>query len=318
MRHILESQQFDRQLLEQLFMETKLIDEALNSAKRKKALRDICRDRLLFTLFFEPSTRTRFSFESAATHLGMRIIDTESAGISSSEVKGERLDRSIRNLCTYRPDAIVLRYHRAGGAALAAKVSTVPVINAGDGKGQHPTQALLDIYTIWKELGRVDDITVLIGGDLLNGRTARSLAYMLGKFDRVRIIFVSPKELRMGDDVLSYLKKHGVEYLETDNLTEVLGEADVVYWTRTQLERMNGDEQKHFEAVKKQFVFRKSHLSLLKPSGILLHPQPIADEIEDGVDESLQARYFAQSANGLPLRMVLLVWVQKLVMPRYY
>ena len=198
MKHILRSQQFDRSTLEKMFSATEELSRLYQDTKGKQTLRKSCEGRLLFAVFYEASTRTRFSFCSAAHHLGMGSIQTENARKFSSAVKGETLEDTIQVLCQYDPDIIVLRHHEIGGADRAAAIIDrlgypVSIINAGDGKGQHQTQALLDLYTIKCELGRIDGLTVTVGGDLANGRTARSLVYLLSKFQDVRFFFLSPQ-----------------------------------------------------------------------------------------------------------------------------
>jgi len=177
----------------------------------------------MYEIFYEPSTRTRFSFWAAAKLLGMDVCYSESAGQFSSAVKGETLEHSIRVLAGQNVQAIVIRHPETGAAERAADVvdkyypGKVSIINAGDGRGQHPTQALLDVYTIWRKFGRVDDLTVAIGGDLANGRTCRSLAYLLSKFSGIKLIFIAPPELSMGDDILAHLKESGISWrVETD------------------------------------------------------------------------------------------------------
>ena len=211
MKHILRSQQFDRFALEKLFKDTDELGVQYDHPEGRTALRNECEGKLLFAVFYEPSTRTRFSFCSAAHHLGMHSIQTENAREFSSAVKGETLEDTTNALCQYDPDILVLRHHETGGADRAASIVDMydyrtSIVNAGDGSGQHPTQALLDLYTIRRELGRTHDITVTIGGDLVNGRTARSLVYLLTKYEKVRFIFISPANLRMGEDIIAHLK----------------------------------------------------------------------------------------------------------------
>jgi len=195
MFHVIESQQFSPEILFRLF-------------NRADELRDYCekclQDKIMASLFYEPSTRTRFSFESAMLRLGGKVIGTENAKEFSSAVKGESLEDSIRVLSNYC-DCIVIRHSEEGSAKKASEVSKVPVINAGDGKGQHPTQALLDVYTIYREFERLDNLKIAMVGDLSSGRTVRSLCYLLGKFKGIEIIFVSPGHLKMKEDIKEYL-----------------------------------------------------------------------------------------------------------------
>jgi aspartate carbamoyltransferase catalytic subunit len=226
LKHVVESQQFTVPLLMELFERSRLMERV---AARGGTLD--YQNRILTSLFYQPSTRTRFSFEAAMHRLGGRVLSTEHARAFSSEIEAEQVEDSIRIIGSYS-DVIVIRHHEPGGAARAAKVSPVPIINAGDGDGgQHPTQALLDLYTIYRERP-LDGLSVAFIGELDRGRTARSLAYLLAKFERVKIFFVSPPELQMRSDILQYLDRHGVRYeLETE-IDRVIGEVDVVYQTR--------------------------------------------------------------------------------------
>ena len=307
MRHILTSQQFDRECLERLFVDTHRMHVALErgSVSDYRLLR--YQEKSLFSVFYEPSTRTRFSFEAAAVRLGMSVVSTENAREFSSTAKGETLEDTIKVLCGYRPSMIVLRHFQTGAAARAARVSSVPIINAGDGAGQHPTQATLDIFTIQKEKGCIDGITVAIGGDLAHGRTARSLAYLLGKFNGVHLIFIAPRRLRMGDDIKEYLIRHKVCFEEADRPFPALRKADVVYWTRPQRERMTFTRR----LLMRTSAFRLGvkELERLPSDTIILHPLPRTGELPSEIDKDPRAAYFRQAAYGLPLRMALISWV---------
>ncbi|HUI41019.1 MAG TPA: aspartate carbamoyltransferase, partial [Terriglobia bacterium] len=250
---------------------------------------------------------TRFSFETAMLRLGGRVISTENAAEFSSVSKGETLEDTVRILNGYA-DVIVLRHSEVGAALRAARVSRVPVINAGDGVGQHPTQALLDLYTIKKEIGHVDGLQIAMVGDLAQGRTVRSLAYLLGKFDNVRMWFVAPPLLRMKDDILTHLREHGVRYEEESSLEKVLPQVDVVYQTRIQKERF-GDRIADYERCRGLYVISRSSLSLMRPGAVVMHPLPRIDEISAEVDEDPRAAYFRQAENGLYMRMALLTLV---------
>ena len=306
MRHIIESQQFDRPLIEQLFRQADTIRLKSRADKRSMA-RHI--DELMYVLFYEPSTRTRFSFETAGQALGMRIVSTENASQFSSAMKGETLEDTIRVLCQYEPAAIVIRHKETGAAERAAAVSTVPIINAGDGTGQHPTQALLDVYTIMRELGRVDNTTVVIGGDLAYGRTARSLAYILTKFTGVKIIFVAPEPLKIGSDIKYYLKRKGVAFSEEERVAPAIKEADIVYWTRIQRERLPIELHGSFDELQRANIISSRELALMKPQARVLHPLPKTAEIAPEVDSDDRAAYFRQAQNGLWIRIALLEWV---------
>jgi aspartate carbamoyltransferase catalytic subunit len=263
--------------------------------------------RIMATLFYEPSTRTRFSFETAMHRLGGRVISTENAAEFSSVAKGETLEDTIRIMNGYS-DVIVMRHYEMGAARRAAAVSEVPVINAGDGVGQHPTQALLDLYTIRKEIGRIEGLRIAMVGDLAQGRTVRSLAYLLSKFREIKIYFVAPPLLKMKQDILDHLKEHGVWFAEEAVLDKVLPEVDVVYQTRVQKERF-GDRIAEYERCRGVYVINESSLALLRPKSIIMHPLPRLDEISMSVDQDPRAAYFRQAQNGLYVRMALLTMV---------
>src|SRR5438477_1682535 len=232
LKHLIESQQITLPLLMELFHRTRGMERVVARGGTLEY-----QNKILANLFYQPSTRTRFCFESAMYRLGGKVLSTEQASAFSSEVAGEQVEDSIRIIANYS-DVIVVRHPQAGGAQRAAQVSSVPVINAGDGDaGQHPTQAMLDLYTIYRERPR-EGLSVAIIGELDRGRTARSLAYLLAKFDRVKIFFVSPPELRMKPDILEYLDQHGIRYEVESNLEQVVREVDVVYQTRIRPERM--------------------------------------------------------------------------------
>ena len=296
--HVLESQQFSRELLDEIFERA----DAMRADPRRVAGR--LRGRIMAALFYEPSTRTRLSFESAMLRLGGRTIGTDNAREFSSAAKGETLEDTVRILGGYA-DVIVLRHHEAGAAARAAAVSDVPVINAGDGKGQHPTQALLDLYTIKKELGRVDGLRIAMVGDLANGRTVRSLSYLLSKFDGVELVFVAPPAVAMGRDIKSHLDERGVSYRETEELDAVLPEVDVVYQTRIQKERF-GSRLDEYRRVSGIYIMDARAMSLMRPTAVLMHPLPRVGEITPDVDRDPRAAYFRQARNGLFIRMSLL------------
>jgi aspartate carbamoyltransferase catalytic subunit len=303
MRHILNAQQFDRVILQQLFNRANEFRARIEVPLERTALTQLYRGKMLFSVFYEPSTRTRMSFSAAAEHLGMSVVTTENAGEFSSAVKGESLEDSIRVLCEYYPDAIVVRHPYRGAADRAAGVSSVPIINAGDGNGQHPTQALLDLYTIYEALGGIDDITVTLGGDLENGRTARSLAYLLAKFKDIRIIFISPSNLGLSEDLREYLAgKSNIHFEEREEFGDALEVSDVVYWTRIQKERAIAESPENF-------IIGLEEVSRMKPDAILMHPLPRLTEIPIGVDSDHRAWYFRQAGNGMLIRMALLEWI---------
>eukprot|EP00882_Tetradesmus_deserticola_P031110 GHRQ01035163.1.p1 GENE.GHRQ01035163.1~~GHRQ01035163.1.p1 ORF type:complete len:322 (+),score=75.64 GHRQ01035163.1:172-1137(+) len=249
-KHVVEAQQFGPEALNVIFAEAERMERVRPGTAEAKVLDG----RVMATLFYEPSTRTRLSFESAITHLGGIVLSTESAGEYSSAAKGETLEDTIRTIENYA-DCIVLRHFQAGSAKRAALVSSVPIINAGDGPGQHPTQALLDVYSIRKEIGRLDNFKIGLVGDLLNGRTVHSLAYVLSMFKGVKMYFVAPQVVAMKDDIKTYLTSKGVDWEEVDDLHQVASDVDVLYMTRIQKERF--DDLKQYTQV--GAVFQCSH-----------------------------------------------------------
>ena len=294
LQHVIESQQFTVPMLMELFDRSRGMERVV----ARGGTLDY-QNKILATLFYEPSTRTRFSFEAAMHRLGGRVLSTEHASAFSSEIEGEQVEDSIRIIGNYA-DVIVIRHHQEGGAARAAEVSPVPVINAGDGEGgQHPTQALLDLYTIYRERP-LDGLSVAIIGELDKGRTARSLAYLLAKFERIKIFFVSPPELQMKADILEYLDEHGVTYELEPDLMRVIGEVDVVYQTRIRPERV-GDAE-----LLRRYAINSAVLPRMKLSAMILHPLPRTVELDKLVDSDPRALYFRQAANGLYVRMALL------------
>jgi aspartate carbamoyltransferase catalytic subunit len=276
--HVVSAHQFDRALLEHVVERAGALDGV-----RDQRLEG----RIMATLFYEPSTRTRLSFESAMVRMGGSVIGTEAAREFSSAIKGETLEDTVRMVEAYA-DVIVLRHDEAGAAARAAAVASVPIVNAGDGPGEHPTQALLDLVTIRRELGRVDGLHVVLCGDLRHGRTARSLALLLTLYQGVRISLVAPQVVQMDDDILALLRSRGVPYTVTDSLLEAVPDADVVYQTRIQKER--------FARV----------MERLPEGAIVMHPLPRVDEIHPEVDADPRAAYFRQARNGVAVRMALL------------
>jgi aspartate carbamoyltransferase catalytic subunit len=299
LKHLIEAQQLAPDILFSLFLDAE--DIRKNSWKYSDKLKG----KVLATLFYEPSTRTRLSFEGAMLKLGGNVISTENAKEFSSAIKGESIEDTARVISGYA-DAIVIRHYEEGTAKKASLSSKIPVINAGDGKGQHPTQALLDVYTIYRELGRLENLKIALVGDLASGRTARSLCYLLGKFNKNKIIFVSPDNLKMGEDIKEYLKKHGVDFEESNNLDEILAQVDVVYMTRIQKERISSED---YEKARGKFVISEKNLNLLKPTAIIMHPLPHVEEINlpfDVEQNDKRIAYFRQSENGLFIRMALL------------
>jgi aspartate carbamoyltransferase catalytic subunit len=294
LKHVVESQQFTLPLLMELFDRSRLMERIV----ARGGTLDY-QNRILASLFYQPSTRTRFSFEAAMHRLGGRVLSTEQARAFSSEIEAEQVEDSIRIIGSYC-DVIVIRHHEAGGAARAAAVSPVPVINAGDGDGgQHPTQALLDLYTIYRERP-LDGLSVAFIGELDRGRTVRSLAYLLAKFERVKVYFVSPVQMQMKPDILQYLDRHGVRYDVEANIDRVVGEVDVVYQTRIRPDRMPG------VGGSQPYCINSSVLQRMRPDAMILHPLPRTVELDKTVDDDPRALYFRQATNGLYVRMALL------------
>jgi len=294
LKHVVESQQFTVPLLMELFARARGMERLVARGGSLDY-----QNRIMATVFYAPSTRTRFSFEAAMHRLGGRVLSTEQARVFSSEIEGEQVEDSIRVIASYC-DVIVIRPNEEGGAKRAAQVSPVPVINAGDGPGgQHPTQALLDLYTIYRERP-LDGLSVAIIGELDKGRTARSLAYLLAKFDRVKIFFVSPPELQMKPDILEYLDEHDVHYELESDLDRVIREVDVVYQTRVRPERVADVK------ALKRYAIDSAVLQRMKPDAMILHPLPRTVELDKTVDDDPRALYFRQAVNGLYVRMALL------------
>ncbi len=298
--HVIESQQFDRELLEVVFATADRMKEDLQGERR---LAKSLEGKIMASMFYEPSTRTRFSFESAMLRLGGSVITTENAREFSSAAKGESLSDSTRILNGYA-DVIVMRHNEAGSAARAAEISRVPVINAGDGAGQHPTQALLDTYTIVDAFPDMDNLKIAMVGDLRYGRTVRSLSYLLTKYENVQIIFVSPPVCKMEGDIKAYLDKYAVSWREESDLDSVASEVDCIYMTRIQKERFHSPED--YQEAAGKYILTLERVQAMKPNAIIMHPLPRVDEIPMDVDADPRARYFQQAQNGLFIRMALL------------
>ncbi|KAK1326942.1 hypothetical protein QJS10_CPA01g01294 [Acorus calamus] len=297
---VIEAQQFDRDSLNAIFEVAREMEKIEKNSTGSMMLKGY----LMATLFYEPSTRTRLSFESAMKRLGGEVLTTENAREFSSAAKGETLEDTIRTVEGYA-DIIVLRHFESGAAKRAALTANIPVINAGDGPGQHPTQALLDVYTIEREIGRLDGITLCLVGDLANGRTVRSLAYLIAKYQNVKIYFVAPDVVKMKDDIKEYLTSRGVEWKESADLMEVASKCDVVYQTRIQRERF-GERVDLYEEARGKYIVDKNVLSVLQKHAIIMHPLPRLDEITVDVDSDPRAAYFRQAKNGLYIRMAIL------------
>ena len=301
-RHVVSAEQFPRGLLEELLAST---DEM---ARRLLAARPpLLPGRVMATLFYEPSTRTRLSFESAMLRLGGQVVSTENARDFSSAIKGETLEDTVRIVGGYS-DCIVLRHPEEGAAARAAAVSTVPVINAGDGRGEHPTQALLDLYTIRAELGRLEGLRVVMAGDLANGRTVHSLIRLLSQYRGLKVTLAGPEQLRLPAPTVQALRDSGAEVREAESLLEAVVGADVVYQTRIQAERLSEPlEEAGRDAAR--FRVTKEVMAALPQGAVVMHPLPRVGEIDPEVDSDPRAAYFRQARNGVPVRMALLARV---------
>jgi len=293
-QHLLSTKQLTRADAEEILR----VSEAMETIKNKGGS-ELLKGKILASLFFEPSTRTRLSFETAMLRLGGEVITTEGVQFSSL-YKGETIEDTIRMVSQYA-DIIAMRHPEQGSAERGAEISKIPLINAGDGPGQHPTQALLDLYTIHKELKGVDDIHITMVGDLLYGRTVHSLSFLLGLFKNVKFTLVSPPELRMPEKVISFYKEKGLQFTEVDNIQDGV-DADVVYMTRVQKERFA--DEKEYDRLKLKYVLNGEMLKGKK--AIVMHPLPRIGEIATDVDALPNAKYFLQAANGVPVRMALL------------
>ena len=298
-RHVIESQQFDLASLEAIFSMSEEMEQIVQHYGS-----NILNRRVMATLFYEPSTRTRLSFESAMARLGGAVLTTESAQEFSSAAKGETLEDTIRVVAGYA-DVIVLRHFESGASQRAAEVAGIPVINAGDGAGQHPTQSLLDMYTIRREIGQIDSISIALVGDLANGRTVRSLCYLLAKYKSPKIYFVAPSVVRMKDDIKDYLHRHDTYFEEVEDLHAVAREVDVIYQTRIQRERF-GDRPHEYEQARGKYIIDQTVLDCMRKEAIVMHPLPRVDEVDTVVDGDPRAAYFRQAHNGLYVRMALL------------
>lgn len=295
MSHLIETQQFTRETLTELFKLASSLEGKRNDSLKGK---------ILASLFYEPSTRTRLSFESAMLRLGGEVITMENGRESSSQSKGETLEDSIKVINSYA-DIIVMRHAEVGSAARAAAVANIPVVNAGDGNmGQHPTQALLDLYTIQRELGREDGMHIAFVGNLKYYRSPRSLAYLLSKYKDIRVTFISSPELRMEDDVKNHLRENGIPFTETEDMVEGIRDADVVYQTRIAKEWIKNDEE--YEKQRGRYIITRTVADAMKEGAIIIHPLPRVGEIEEAVDSSPHAVYFKQVGYGLIVRMAIL------------
>ncbi|GAB4573856.1 MAG: aspartate carbamoyltransferase [Anaerolineae bacterium] len=320
-KHIISVDQFERSDLQILFDATSSIRKRMTQHDR--GLLQLGAGRVMATLFYEASTRTDMSFQAAMSHLGGQVI-TASNGVSFSSVyKGENLADTVRAVGCYA-DVIVLRHPEVGSSYEAAYyldslreqevVRRPVVISGGDGVGEHPTQALLDMFTIYDLKGGIDNLNITLVGDLKHGRTVHSLAKLIARYEATNTVlnFVAPDVLRMPANVVEFVRSKGIEVVETDNLYDVLGHTDVIYWTRVQEERFATPED--YEAIKDRFIMTQPVLAQAKEDAILMHPLPRKHEMgtpedHDALDADPRAVYFRQMENGMFVRMALLAKV---------
>ncbi|MBE0683288.1 MAG: aspartate carbamoyltransferase [Anaerolineales bacterium] len=300
-KDILSVKQFSRDDLQYVFG----VAHEMRGMVERVGTFDLLKGKILANLFYEPSTRTSSSFTASMERLGGSVIPINEVKYSSVS-KGESLPDTIRTLECYA-DVIVLRHPETGSAAIAAKAARKPVINAGDGVGEHPTQALLDTFTVMEELGRLDDLTVTMLGDLKYGRTVHSLARLLSTFTNIKLNYVSPDILRMPKEVMEEVGEKGIPQKEFSSLEDVLPETDVLYVTRVQKERF--EDPADYEKVKNSFVVDTAVMKAAKKEMIVMHPLPRVTEISMDFDDDPRAAYFRQMEYGLYVRMALLAMV---------
>ena len=296
MKNVISCDQFTKEDLKEIFDLADVV--RANPEKYMNALNG----KVITTLFFEPSTRTRLSFETAVVRLGGRLVSTENGKTNSSSTKGETLEDTIRVVTGYT-DAIVMRHSFNDAAERAAKVATVPVINAGSGKGEHPTQSLLDAYTIRREKGRLDNLKIALLGDLLNGRTIHSLIKLFGKYNNIEFYALSKENLALPEKYVKIIEEAGNKYFKCNSFADIPKDVDVMYHTRIQAERSEED------LGKEEFIINKKILDRFSENTIVLHPLPRVDEIATDIDNDNRAMFFKQAHNGMWVRMALLLKV---------
>ncbi len=302
MRHLMSPLDFTTEELTRLFDLANDIEQ--NPAKYAHA----CDGRILATCFYEPSTRTRLSFESAMTRLGGRVIGFSDAA-SSSASKGESVSDTIRVISSYA-DICAMRHPKEGAPMVAAERSGIPVINAGDGGHQHPTQTLTDLLTIRSMKGRLDNFTIGLCGDLKFGRTVHSLIHALVRYENIHFIFISPEELKVPDYIIEMLKNKGISYEEVIRLEDVMPQLDLLYMTRVQKERFFNEED--YIRLKDFYVLDTAKMELAKEDMLVLHPLPRVNEISVEVDNDPRAAYFKQARYGVYVRMALILTLLEL------
>ncbi|GAB4149309.1 MAG: aspartate carbamoyltransferase [Patescibacteria group bacterium] len=298
--HILDAAQFrEPALLQEIYSTAAKYESQVLSGQ----VDEVLKGKIISTLFFEPSTRTRLSFEAAAFRLGARVISCENAIANSSSFKGETVEDSIMTICGYA-DCVIMRHPQNGAAAAGSKVSSIPLINAGDGSGEHPTQALLDMFTIYKKFGSPVDLKIGLAGDLKNGRTVHSLIQLLSIYEGVKLYLFCPNDLSLDQKYLEMLSESGISYVQTEDWSEYLADLDILYMTRVQKERFS--DYQEYERLKDAFILNEDALAKLSSRAIILHPLPRVNEIAVEVDADPRAMYFQQARNGLYVRMALL------------
>ena len=297
-RHFIEPGSFS--LAEQLA----LLDLADRMEADPAPYAHLCDGRILATLFYEPSTRTRLSFEAAMLNLGGHVLGFPSENVSSAS-KGESVADTIRVVSCYA-DIVAMRHPKEGAPLRASRYSRIPVINAGDGGHQHPTQTLTDLMTIRRRMGRLDDLTIGLCGDLKFGRTVHSLIKTMARCKNIRFVLISPEELRVPDYIVKdVLEANGIPYQETRSLEESMSELDILYMTRVQKERFFNEED--YIRLKNSYILTKEKMDLAKPDMAVLHPLPRVNEIALDVDDDPRAAYFEQVQNGVYVRMALIM-----------
>ena len=297
-----------RSLISILQLSTDELDQLIATAKdiiaHPEKYWDSCKHKKLATLFFEPSTRTRLSFEAAMLELGGTVLGFSEAG-SSSAAKGESMADTAKTVSCYA-DIMAIRHPKEGAPYVASRAASVPVINAGDGGHNHPTQTLADLLTISREMGRLDDLTIGLCGDLKYGRTVHSLIEAMSRYKGIRFVLISPKELKIPGFIrYNVLEKHGIPYEEVETMEEVIGSLDVLYMTRIQRERF--DEPSEYERLKNSYILDTAKMKLAKERMCVLHPLPRVNEISVAVDDDPRAAYFRQALNGKYMRMALIL-----------
>ena len=298
MRSLIDIVDFSVEELQQL------LDTACDITENPDKYADACKRKKLATLFFEPSTRTRLSFEAAMLELGGSVIGFSEAS-SSSASKGESVADTARMISCYA-DIMAMRHPKEGAPYVAAKAASIPVINAGDGGHCHPTQTLADLLTIYRELGRLDNLVIGCCGDLKYGRTVHSLISAMSRYSNIKVVLISPEELRLPKYVkYEVLEKNGMEYVETTSLDEAMPELDVLYMTRIQRERFDSFDE--YERLKDSYILTVEKLKNAKETMRILHPLPRVNEISVKVDDDPRAAYFRQALNGKYMRMALIL-----------